>query len=259
MTGSRHIAPRRAGVVCSRTMRRSLIAAMSLLPLATHAAPAADAPAAAAADDTPPAPRSMGTVRLEGAPAGVPVFIDGEPAGITPLPGPWTLTAGAHTVELRPAGATPITRAVEVEAGREARLVLGAVTAARPAPPPADDPPPAIEAATGPGFSLATAGYVTAAVGLVSIGAGVALGLAADGAADDARAVRPPDGTRAEQQALVDDADAAAFWANVAYGAGGVLVLSGAAMALFASDGLLGDAPATVTPTAGGAAVMGAF
>lgn len=203
----------------------------------------------------------MGTVRLEGGPVGVPVFIDGEAAGISPLPGPWTLTAGAHSVELRPAGASPIVRAVQVEAGREVRVVLGAVSAARPqlVEPEGAADGVASGGAAGPGFSLATAGYVTAGVGLAAVGAGVALGLMADGLAADALAVQPPEGTRAEQMKLVDDADAAAFWANVAYGAGGVLVVSGVAMALLASDGPLGDAPVSVVPTAGGAVVVGSF
>lgn len=234
-------------------MRRTVIA-LVLLPLPTLAAP--DAAADAAAETA--AAREMGTLRLIGASAGVPVTIDGKAAGETPMPGPWTLPAGTHTVELRPAGGQPIVREVQVAAGQEAQVVVGAVRAPTPTP---EDPevPPAVEAATaGPPFSLATAGYITAGVGVAALGAGVALGLAADSAADDAFAVTPPDGTRAEQQALIDDADAMAFWSNVAYGTGGVLLLGGAAMALLASDGLLSGS-ASVLPTGNGAVVMGAF
>ena len=253
-----HIAPRRAGLVCSRSMRRRLIAFVSLLPFAASAQPdpaAASAPSESstsgsttsestsgksAAPAAPAVAREMGTVRLEGGPVGVPVFIDGEAAGISPLPGPWTLTAGAHSVELRPAGASPIVRAVQVEAGREVRVVLGAVSAAR----------PQLVEPEGAADGVASGG---------AAGPGVSLGLMADGLAADALAVQPPEGTRAEQMKLVDDADAAAFWANVAYGAGGVLVVSGVAMALLASDGPLGDAPVSVVPTAGGAVVVGSF
>lgn len=236
---------------------RRLAIALALCPLPALAAPGAGAVDAAEA----PAAREMGTLRLVGASAGVPVMIDGKPAGETPMPGPWTLPAGSHTVELRPAGGQPIVREVQIAAGQEAKVVVGTVRAPTPTPE-VDDPdetPPAVEAATaGPPFSLATAGYITAGVGLAAIGAGVALGLAADSAADDAFAVTPPEGTRAEQQALVDDADAMAFWSNVAYGTGGVLLIGGAAMALLASDGLLAGS-ATLVPTGNGAMVMGAF
>lgn len=232
-------------------MRRTALA-LCLLPLPTLAAPAANGAAAVA-------PREMGTVRLVGAGAGVPIFIDGKPAGETPLPGPWTLPAGAHTIELRPAGGQPVTREVQVVAGQEAQVVLGSVRAAPPPSPRGEDPPAVDAVSSGPPFSLATAGYITAGVGLAAIGAGVALGLAADGAAEDAFAVAPPDGTRAEQQARVDDADAMAFWANVAYGAGGVLLVGGAAMALLASDGPLGDDTMSLVPTGQGAALVGAF
>ncbi len=248
-------------------MRALPIAIAGLLPFsavaqpAADASPAADAPASDTPSSTPPAgglpttPQSMGTLVVD-AEDGVEVRVDDAVIGQTPLPGPWTLAPGTHTVELRPASGAPTVRQITVAAGQRVAIDLGGKTPAE-APPPeevpaealATPPPPA-----GPGFSLATGGYIAAGLGLAVAGAGVALGLQADSLAAEARDLDRATHDRAEQQDLVDQADGAAFWANVSYGAGGVLLLSGAAMILLASDGPLG-----IAPTPGGAVVEGRF
>lgn len=235
-------------------MRTLLIASLGLLPLSGRAQPPAE-PAAPAAQD------EMGTLVIEAA-DGIEVRLDDAAIGQTPLPGPWTLPAGEHIVELRPASGEPTVRRVTIVAGRREVIRLAGAPAPveAPAAPVAPDPPPAaVSDVAGPGFSLATGGYVAAGLGVLGVGAGVALGLLADGYAADARDLDRASKTRADQQGLVDQADAAAFGANVAFGAGGLLLVGGVAMLLLASDGPLGDGPVTVAPTAGGAVIEGRF
>lgn len=226
-------------------MRLLLAAAVILLPLPVFAQGAGAGAAS----------QSMGTLVIVAGKDGVPVRVDGTEIGQTPLPGPWTLAAGEHRVEFLPAGAAPVVRTVSIVAGQATEVkVFDAPTAAPVEPPPDDLVQAPVDPVSGPGFSLATAGYIAAGVGLATVGAGVALGLMADGAADDAFAAT----SRSAQQDAVDQADAFAFGANVSYGAGGLMVLGGAAMILLASDGPLGDG-VTVAPAPGGAVIGGRF
>ncbi len=219
----------------------------------------AQAEAAAVPSEAAVLPRGMGTLRLRAKRDGVPVFVDDAAIGFTPLPGPWTLLPGPHTIELRPAGGTNERHAVHIEVGVE--VVLDVAQAVVEAPVAVVEVPARI-VHTGPGFSLATAGYVTAGVGVLALGAGIVLGLDASTKADDAAALdrRDPRNSRADVQSLSDDADRAALWANVSYGVAGVALIGGAALAIFAHDGLLARRPPVmITPMPAGAAVGGVF
>jgi hypothetical protein len=207
------------------------------------------------------APQETGTLSVVVNRDGVPVYIDGEPVGESPLPGRWALKPGRHEVEARPAGAAPVRQSVEVvRAGHaEVRLEVAEPVAAAPEP---AAPERAVEVVhTGAGFSLATAGYVTAGLGIAAAGAGIAFGLSATGSADDAAALdrQDPNNTRADQEALVDDAERSAFLANLSYGVGAVLVASGVAMILLARDGPLAPRETFVQPTATGGVLGGRF
>lgn len=275
-----------AGVVHTNVMRRSIFAAILFMSTpglaqtpAASDAPAADAPAAdAPAADAPPAVagKTMGVLVLESGVDGVPVTIDGQPAGETPLPGPWTLPAGEHKLELLPPGKPPEVQSFSIEAGQPTVIrVMGAKAA--PAPVVSAKPPPPKVVNRGPGFSLATAGYITAGVGVLAIGGGVVMGLSADSAAADARDLKAAgqQNTRSAFESTIDDADRAAFLANLGYGIGGAALVAGAAMIVLASDGpLSGGSPSggspsggssgggvsiQVSPSPGGAVVWGRF
>ncbi len=201
----------------------------------------------------------MGTLLLETVQIGAGVFIDGAPVGLTPLPGPWTLKAGAHKVVLRPVRGASETHDVRVEAGKQVVLTALQVVA-----PPEPEVVEEVEVRhTGPGFSLAMAGYVTAGTGVLSLGLGVVFGVLADSKAEEAQGLDPanPRNTRAAQRALIEEAESRAFTANLLYGVGGVLSLSGAAMILLASDGPLVHKLKTVevVPLPAGAGLRGWF
>lgn len=206
------------------------------------------------------APKETGTLSVVVNRDGVPVFIDGEPVGESPLPGRWALKPGRHEVEARPAGAAPVRQSIEVVRAGHAEVRLEVAEPVVAAPEPAA--PEEVEVVhTGAGFSLATAGYVTAGLGIAAAGAGIAFGLSATGSADDAAALdrQDPTNSRADQEALVDDAERSAFLANLSYGVGAVLVASGVAMILLARDGPLAPRETFVQPTATGGALGGRF
>jgi hypothetical protein len=211
-------------------------------------------PAAAVAAPT------TGTLRLSTGARGAPVYIDGVLAGVAPLPGPWTLPPGEHTVELRPKGKAPVSARFAVSAGQEAAIEL--LPAATP------EVTESLDAAaagrtrviySGPGFSLATAGYVTAGVGVASGALAVLFGLQAESKAEEARGLDKsnPAFSRATELALIDDADRAAFLANLTMGVGIVAGVAGLSMVFLASDGPLGGL--SVAPAPGGAVVGGRF
>lgn len=239
-------------------------AAPSAPPAPASVRPAAPAPASArpAAPPTPiaarVAPSSAGTFRLDTGARGAAVLIDGKPAGLAPLPGPWTLTAGPHTVEITPKGRPSVKASFTVVAGKEARVEL------LPVDPNAVETGPALAGHqrvvySGPGFSLATAGYITAGVGVASGALAVLFGLQANSKADEADTLDKSDPTlsRADQLHLMDESDRAALLCNVTMGLGIVAGVAGASMILLASDGPLGGI--SFAPTPSGATFGGRF
>ncbi|MGK0361998.1 MAG: hypothetical protein ACI9U2_004318 [Bradymonadia bacterium] len=168
---------------------------------------------------------ATGTVLIQGAPSGSPVSIDGKSIGETPLPGPWTLTAGLHEVKI---GAR--TQQVTVAAGGQAKVAYAVGPAA-----PTKAETAALQAATR--FPVVTAGYVGAGAGVLVVGAGLFFGLSdADG---------------------VSKQEANAVFANIGYGIGGVLLAGGVAMIIWGDDGA--SSSVGIAPTLGGAVIGGSF
>lgn len=227
------------------------------LPRRPSLAVAACALASGLATARPALAAQVGTLRLDTRHAGAPVFIDGVAVGVAPLPGPWTLPVGAHTVEVRPQGRAALSGQVEVVAGAEAALALEPPVAG------AKGEPSLVHTVvvhTGPGFSLVTASYVAFGLGLAAGGGAAYFGLQANAAAEDAGGLDPadPKNTRGAQRTLMADAERSALKANVLGGLGGVAVVSGVALLLLATDGPLGGDVA-VTPTTEGLSVGGVF
>lgn len=224
---------------------------------------AAAGPALAAPPATPPAEptaipqpvaQKMGVLILKALQPGLEVKIDGETVGTTPVPGPWTIPVGKHTVQV---GADTAT-VVAVAGGRHT-LRFGTPKAA-----PKQAAAPVRETKivhTGPGFSLATAGYALGGVGVLALGAGVFFGLDANDLADQASGLdrADPSASRAQQQGLSDDAGRSAFLSNVSLGLAGAALLGGAAMLFLASDGPFNGRPVYITPTATGVNLGGSF
>jgi hypothetical protein len=235
----------------------TLIALLAPSAVAQDAPPEKAAEAAPAQAAAPAVPRTMGTLILKSGATGADVAIDGVVIGAVPLPGPWTLPPGPHKVEVRPASGEPAKAAVEITAGEATTLKLFEKAEAVVVVPERV----VTEKPVGPGFSMATAGYVTAGVGLALVGAGVFFGLDASSTADDANAydTANPEHTRAGLQALVDDSEQSAFQANVALGIGGAAMLAGAAMLWLASDGPFRPRRVTARPVANGALLRWTF
>ncbi len=215
------------------------------------------APGAAAAQAGPA--REMGTLVLKTGVDGATVHVDGAEIGQTPLPGPWMLPAGRHRVVVRPGDAAPASADVDVPAAGEAVVELLPRVEAR-APAPVADEAAVRVVQTGPGFSMATAGYVTAGVGLAAAAAGTFFLIDAQTKADEASGLNRETNERADLERLVDDVDRADFYGKVFVGVGVGALLGGAAMVLLASDGPLSAAGGVmVGPAPGGAVVGGRF
>ncbi len=220
--------------------------------------PAAEA-APAALPATPAAPQTMGTLLLESGAVGADVVVDGVTIGQVPLPGPWTLPPGPHTVQVKPASGSAAKAEIDISAGQTTKVKLlekqktVAVEGER----------PTIEKPVGPGFSVATAGYVAAGVGVLALAGGVVFGLSASSAADDANAydLADPANDRAGQRALVDESQDSAFYANLSFGVAGVAILAGASMLVLASDSPLKQKRrrVKVRPIAGGGLLQWTF
>lgn len=235
---------RDVAVAVSPSFRSSPLVALVLvtaLPFSVVAAPAS------------------GTLHLDTGAKGAPVLIDGAPAGVAPLPGPWTLPEGPHTVELAPKGRPSVKAAFTIVAGKESRVELLPVDPNAGVEPDAATPGNVRVVYSGPGFSLATAGYVTAGVGVAAGALAVLFGLQANSKADDADKLDKSDPTltRAGQLQLMDEADRAALLCNVAAGAGIVAGVAGLSMVLLASDGPLKGL--SFAPTPSGAVFGGTF
>jgi tetratricopeptide (TPR) repeat protein len=206
---------------------------------------------------------TLGTVYATG-PAEWHVRID----QLTEVPVPAKLHAapGAHTLVVRqPSGEAIPPKPVTLEAGKTLNVD---VTPAAPAPPPgpaaqpapspapqAAPPTPALEApAAAPVRRFA--GFALLGVGVATVGAGVGLGLAADGAKNAYDA--------GPTLASYDHAQSLAMWTDIALIGGAVVTVGGAVLAFLPSP-----APAprpqpiggsfTILPTLGGAVARGTF
>ncbi|MBU0554253.1 hypothetical protein KKF91_21610 [Myxococcota bacterium] len=175
----------------------------------------------------------MGTLQIKAGVAGVALFLDGERIGESPFNAPWALTPGPHTLEARPEGAAVESRAFEIKAGQ---VTVVSVLAAPPVKAATHAEPKIKVVHTGPGFSLAMTSYGLMGLGGVAAGLGVLYGISANDKAATARGLDKALYARADQLALVEDADGYAFYSNLSFGAAGALLLGGAALLYFASD-----------------------
>ncbi len=234
---------------------RSLLGGgLALCFVAAPVVSAAAEPEAATPKDPPP-PQEMGVVVIKAVKVDAEVKIDGEAVGTTPVPGPWTLSAGSHTVEV-----DGKVSKVSVTAGGRHVLNFGTERVA----PERVAPAPVRESRivhTGPGFSLTKAGYALGGVGVLALGAGIYFGLDATDLADQASGLDRADAgnSRADQRALSDDAERSAFLSNVSLGFAGAAILGSAAMIVLASDSPLSGKPVYITPTPVGVSVGGLF
>lgn len=94
----------------------------------------------------------LGSIVVNGAPAGARVDIDGFFAGKTPLPGPIPAGSGYHDVTITPVGGKPATGAVKVTAGEKTSFEVQVVAEPGAAPPPSGpvEPPSAPPLAAAP-------------------------------------------------------------------------------------------------------------
>ena len=240
------------------------------LAVAPAAAQTADAPAvepaASVADSSPditsdPPKPMMGSivVHIEG--DGVPIFIDGESVGTSPLPGPWFVRPGSHEVEARASGSESEQSTVQVTAGGTAQVsfdiaVKAPVTVEVEVPEPTADDDVIIE----PAVSLATIGWVAAGFGTAAGVASVVFGLQALSSADEAESYdrRDADNSREGLGDIEHEGERAAFLSNITLGVAITGLALGGAMLFLASDGPFADEYSLV-PTASGAIVGGRF
>ena len=197
--------------------------------------------------------RTMGSVTVRTAKEGVPIYIDGELVGLSPLPGPWMIPVGAHEIEARPEGAPPDKRAVEIAAGDDVPIDLLV------SPPKSNRPMPARVVRTGPGFSLSTAGYVAGGVGIAAGIASAIFGAGTLSSLDDAQGYDRTEAghDRAGYRDIEHGAERSAFLANVSAGVAVTSLAVGTLLILLADD--RPDGQVTVSPSAAGAAVGGRF
>lgn len=200
----------------------------------------------------------MGTLQVYAEVEGVPLFLDGVLVGESPFSAPWFLKPGTHTLEAKPASGAMETRTFEIKVGAITEVSLLKLPEAERKRRAAAMGPRVRTIHTGPGFSLAVTGYGALGLGGVMAGLGIFLGLDAESKAAEARDLDPRRHTRAQQLDLLEQVDNQAFYSNVSFGAAGTLLLGGAALLFFASDGPLG-AHTTLMPTGQGLSLGGRF
>ena len=185
------------------------------------------------------------TLVLSTAPAGARVLLDDAEAPLEArTPSRLQVDPGTHVLRFRLEGYAEAVRSVRADQGGE-RLVevtLDAVAAQAPLP-----GEPGTPLRPWIGWGLLAAG----------VGAGVASGVLfgqATATADDADALGPAYAHRAERDALREDFDGQVLGGRIAGGLGVALVGGGLAVLLWPDD-----APVTVSPSVGGAALSARF
>ena len=152
------------------------------------------------------------------------VLIDGQSMG-APSEGPFRVEPGSHDVRVVAQGREPHVQHVIVPAGQtvEVAPVLAPFGTGNRVPQTVTTPPPSGRGSS----SLDTWGYVTGGIGLALLGTGIAMGVLADQAADDANNLSPGQHDRAEHDALISDSDTYATVADVGLIVGGAAVATG--------------------------------
>jgi len=159
--------------------------------------------------------------------------LDGELIGVSPLAGPWAVSAGDHTVSFGKDGQSEGSVPVTVVAGEAAAVVWPPKKLVK------DDVD-----SDGPGWlfpqwTKADAGFATAVAGLVVVGVGVSFGLRSKALADDAARMNIRDTYRADFVRLTEQSEDASLAANLSYGIGAAALIGGLTVAIFGDGGLI--------------------
>lgn len=223
---------------------------------------------------------SLGAITAT-APDGAEVLVDGEPAGVAPLPGTVYVTAARHELAARVDGRVGPKITLSPGPGSAMSVVLEAPAAE--APPPAAPPSAVAEAPPAPARSTLPI-YVGAGLSVAAVGLGVgsifvsngyadnviverdAVRAARPGVADRSLCYAPPASIASTCADLQADASARDTWASVSVGAligGGVLALGTVAYAIFwpsppATEPAIAAIP-VVSQDGGGVQVIGSF
>jgi hypothetical protein len=220
----------------------------------------------------------IAVLEVRGVPVGCLIRVDGQDVGVAPLAAPIRLGIGAHLVEAKAEGYRPAQQTV-VLVGEDFKVVdftmlrlpppkpepapapqpaapslpapPAPVTYTPPAPAPvAQAPLPAPVAESTPGSGLRATGVVLGVGGMLGLGGGAVCGYLSKKAHDDAvtqwKAYRDQD-ARASQGSAQDYAKAA----NIAFIAGGGLVLTGVILYLAAPSARPAQTQVVVSPVAG--------
>ena len=199
--------------------------------------------------------RAMGTLEVT-APEGWRVQLDANtgvlaPAHLHAMP-------GVHALAIQAAGLPIQHRDVTLELGKTTRLeltaepVAPAPATAKPEPvPPAPEPPSATPSKWPSPEVRRDAGFGVVGAGVASVVAGIVLGASALSARDAYNA--------APTQVAYDHASSLQTWTDVAFIAGGVFVVGGAALVLWPAPKPKGEPAVSVAPSLGGAVVRGVF
>ena len=201
--------------------------------------------------------RAMGTLDVT-APDGWRVQLDANtgvlaPAHLHAMP-------GVHSLAIQAQGLPIQHRDVTLELGKTTRLRLTPEPAPPPpapkaesAPPPAEEPLPAIGASSPTREIRRDVGFGVAGAGIASLGAGIILGVSALSARDAYNA--------APTQVAYDHASSLQTWTDVAFIAGGVFVAAGAALVLWPAPASrpMHEPTVSVAPLPGGVVLRGVF
>ncbi len=213
-----------------------LITPIFLLGLAWAQAPKAAPPQSAPAKLQAPASKEhapeqkMALLVIRSQQDGVPLFLDDEQLGETPMPMPWTLPPGPHLLIARPKGAPVERHELMLKAGMKRELEILRRTSS-----PSNEPSVKV-IHRGAGFSLKSASYVSGGVSLAALATGLYFGMEAQSSAQEAQDLDHLNATRSDELRLTDEAESAAFKARVSFGLAGISLLSAATLFLLSEE-----------------------
>lgn len=188
-------------------------------------------------------------LRISSTPAGARIFVDGEPAGLTPLQ--FQARPGTRLIELRLGDAPPLRRQIVV--GTEAQVIDFQLRTNRPVPRPralVREPAPVDPDSAGAGSPRFWLGVGAGGVAVLAASFGTVLGLDVLDLADRGASARG--GERAD---LKTDFDDRRFMTNMSWAVAGVAAGASAYFLLISDD----DGTVALSPTPTGLLLNGAF